>query len=158
MGAPYGVFINFKLNNMKSTERFKTVIEKYLTDLVGKNPQFATMFAKENKNINDCITYILNTVQKSGSNGFTQNEIYGMAIHYYDEDVIEVGKPIDCQVVLNQKVELTEEEKAEAKEKAIRELIDEEKKKLAKKNATSNSKSTTDAVPNDISPNQASLF
>jgi hypothetical protein len=158
VGAPYGVYTNLKLNNMKSTERFKTVIEKYLTDLAGKNPQFATMFAKENKNINDCITYILNTVQKSGSNGFTQNEVYGMAIHYYDEDVIEVGKPIDCQVVVNQKVELTEEEKAEAKEKAIRELIDEEKKKLAKKNTPVSSKSTSEVMSNDISQNQALLF
>lgn len=141
---------------MKSTERFKNVIEKYLTDLAAKNPQFATMYSKENKNIDDCITYILNTVQKSGSNGFTQNEIYGMAIHYYDEDVIEVGKPIDCHVVLNQKVELTEEEKAEAKEKAIRELIEEEKRKLTKKSATTTT--TKEPIVNDISPNQASLF
>lgn len=141
---------------MKSTERFKNVIEKYLTELATKNPQFAVMYSKENKNIDDCITYILNTVQKSGSNGFTQNEIYGMAIHYYDEDNIQVGKPIDCHVVLNQKVELTEEEKAEAKEKAIRELIEEEKRKLTKKSATTTP--TKEPVVNDISPNQASLF
>lgn len=157
MGAPYGVIVLIKRNTMKSTERFKNVIEKYLTDLATKNPQFAVMYAKENKNIDDCITYILNTVQKSGSNGFTQNEVYGMAIHYYDEDVIEVGKPIECQVVLNQKVELTEQEIEEAKEKAIRELIEEEKKRLTKKNTTSTTPSKTPTT-NDISPNQATLF
>jgi GTP1/Obg family GTP-binding protein len=142
---------------MKSTERFKNVIEKYLKDLAEKNPQFAQMYSKENKNIDDCITYILNTVQKSGSNGFTQNEIYGMALHYYDEDIIEVGNPIDCQVVVNQKVELTEEEIAEAKEKAIREIIVEEKQRLTKKTTEIKPVAKTEATT-DISPNQASLF
>jgi len=31
---------------MKSTERFKTVIEKYVKDLAEKNPQFAKMYSK----------------------------------------------------------------------------------------------------------------
>jgi hypothetical protein len=131
-----------KTENIKSTERFKNVIEKYLLDLSKTNAQFATMFNKENKNINDCITYILNTVKNSGCAGFAPNEIYGMAIHYYDEDDLKVGSPIDCQIVINQRVELTEEEKAEAKEKALREVIEEEKKRLTKKNATTTSVST----------------
>jgi hypothetical protein len=142
---------------MKSTERFKNVIEKYLKDLAEKNPQFAKMYSKENKNIDDCITYILNTVQKSGCNGFTQNEIYGMALHYYDEDTIEVGKPINCEVVVNQKVELTEEEIAEAKEKAIREIIAEEKRRLTKKNTETKPVAKTETTT-DVSQNQASLF
>lgn len=142
---------------MKSTERFKNVIEKYLKDLAEKNPQFAKMYSKENKNIDDCITYILNTVQKSGCNGFTQNEIYGMALHYYDEDTIEVGKPIDCQVIVNQKVELTEEEIAEAKEKAIKEIIAEEKRRLTKKNTETKPVAKTETTT-DVSQNQASLF
>jgi hypothetical protein len=142
---------------MKSTERFKNVIEKYLKDLAEKNPQFAKMYSKENKNIDDCITYILNTVQKSGCNGFTQNEIYGMALHYYDEDTIEVGKPINCEVVVNQKVELTEEEIAEAKEKAIREIIAEEKRRLTKKNTETKTVAKTETTT-DVSQNQASLF
>jgi folate-dependent phosphoribosylglycinamide formyltransferase PurN len=40
--------------------------------------------------------------------------------HYYDETDIEVGKPIDCKVVVNHHVELTEEEKAEARKEAIK--------------------------------------
>ena len=39
--------------------------------------------------------------------------------HYYDENEIEVGKPIQCQVVVNHVVELTEEEKQEARRKAV---------------------------------------
>ena len=40
--------------------------------------------------------------------------------HYYDEDDIEVGKAVSCQVAVNHIVELTEEEKAEARQEAIK--------------------------------------
>jgi hypothetical protein len=142
-------------SNLKSTDRFKNAIEKYLLNLSQTNQQFAKMFTKENKNIDDCITYILNTVKASGSAGFAQNEIYGMAIHYYDEDNIVVGKPVECQVVLNEPVDLTEEEKAEAKERAIREIIDAEKKKLTQKVVIPNTNQKDATI---IPINQAELF
>ena len=44
--------------------------------------------------------------------------------HYYDENEIEVGKPIQCQVAVNHVVELTAEEKAEARQNAIRQYQD----------------------------------
>lgn len=39
--------------------------------------------------------------------------------HYYDEDNIVVGSKINCNVVVNHVVELTDEEKAEARQAAI---------------------------------------
>ncbi len=33
-----------------------------------------------------------------------------MAVHYYDEDDIEVGKAVSCQVAVNHVVELTKEQ------------------------------------------------
>jgi hypothetical protein len=42
-----------------------------------------------------------------------------MAVHYYDEDSIETGKSIHCRVAVNHVVELTEEEKEEARKEAI---------------------------------------
>ena len=39
--------------------------------------------------------------------------------HYYDEDNIEVGKPINARVTVNHVVELTCEEKEEARKQAI---------------------------------------
>ena len=71
-------------------------------------------------------------MQKSGCNGFEDDEIFGMAVHYYDEEEIEVGKPINCQVVVNHMVELTEEEKEQARQDAIKKLRDEEMKKMLK--------------------------
>lgn len=105
---------------MKSTVYFTRTILTYLEKRAETDAQFAESFAKPDKNIDDCITYILNTVQKSGCNGFTDIEVYSMAVHYYDEDIIEVGNPMNgCQIAVNHIVELTEEEKVEARKDAI---------------------------------------
>ena len=58
-----------------------------------------------------------------------------MAVHYYDEDDIEVGKAVSCQVAVNHVVGLTEEEKAEARQKAIKQYQREELAKLQSRNA-----------------------
>ena len=50
--------------------------------------------------------------------------------HYYDENEIEVGKPIQCHVAVNHVVELTAEEKAEARQNAVRRYHEEELRKL----------------------------
>lgn len=73
-------------------------------------------------------------MQKSGCSGFTDGEIFGQAIHYYEENEIEVGKPMNCQVVVNHVVELTEEEKAEARQNAARRYQEEELRKLQNRN------------------------
>ena len=80
------------------------------------------------------MTHILNYVQKSGCSGFTDGEIFGQVIHYYEENEIEVGKPMNCQVVVNHVVELTEEEKAEARQNAARRYQEEELRKLQNRN------------------------
>ena len=56
------------------------------------DPLFAPNLQKPHKNIEECILYILSEVQRSGCNGFADEEIYSMAVHYYDEDDIEVDK------------------------------------------------------------------
>ena len=99
---------------MKGTDHFKRTIQMYLEQRAEEDTLFAKNYRNPAKNIDDCVTYILNYVQKSGCNGFTDGEIYGQAVHYYDENEIEVGKPIQCQVAVNHIVELTAEEKAEA--------------------------------------------
>ncbi len=118
---------------MKSTTHFKETIKKYLDDRANQDEVFAEKYANENKNLDDCITYILNTVKKSGCNGFADDEIYGMAIHYYDEESIDVGEEVKCRVAVNHIVELSEDDKRAAKEKAMRELVDENKEKLKNK-------------------------
>ena len=55
--------------------------------------------------------------------------------HYYDEDNIEIGKATNCQVMVNHMVELTEEEKAEARQEAIKQYQREELAKIQSRNA-----------------------
>ena len=102
----------------------------YLEQRAEEDTLFAKKYRNPAKNIDECVTHILNHVQKSGCNGFTDGEIFGQAIHYYEENEIEVGKPINCQVVVNHVVELTEEEKAEARQNAVRRYQEEELRKL----------------------------
>ncbi|MGL4228390.1 MAG: PcfK-like family protein [Tannerellaceae bacterium] len=115
---------------MKTTDHFKTVIEVYLTQRAEYDELFAMSFNNPNKNIDDCITYILNSVQRSGYNGFTDDEVFSMAIHYYDEADIEIGKPTDCKVVVNHTVELTDEERRQARLDAMKRIENETYAKL----------------------------
>jgi hypothetical protein len=104
---------------MNSTNHFKQTIQNHLEERALNDELFAVSFRKPNKSIDDCIAYILNTVQKSGCNGFTDDEVYSMAVHYYDEDDIDAGKAINCKVVVNHTVELTAEEKEQARKDAM---------------------------------------
>ena len=106
---------------MKGTAAFTDTIKSYLEQMAEYDSTFAERYADPNKNIEDCVTYILNQVQNSGCNGFEDDEIYSMAVHYYQESDIEVGKPIDnAHVAVNHVVELTDEEKEEARREAVR--------------------------------------
>ena len=114
----------------------------YLEQRAEEDTLFAKKYRNPAKNIDECVTHILNYVQKSGCSGFTDGEIFGQVIHYYEENEIEVGKPMNCQVVVNHVVELTEEEKAEARQNAVRRYQDEELRKLQNRNRPSARKET----------------
>ena len=104
--------------------------------------------AKPHKNIEDCITYILQQVQQSGCNGFEDDEIYSMAIHYYDEADLEVGSRVACNVVVNHTIVLSEEEKTEARKQAIQQYQAEELRKLQEpKRVKAKANTTTEQEP-----------
>ena len=109
----------------------------YLEQRAEEDALFAKKYRNPAKNMDECVTHILNYVQKSGCNGFTDGEIFGQAIHYYEENEIEVGKPMNCQVVVNHVVELPEEEKSEARQNAVRRYQEEELRKLQNRNRPS---------------------
>ena len=115
----------------RGTRAFNDTIKAYLEKRADNDALFAIRFANPSKSVEDCVTYIINQVQKSGCNGFADDEIFGMAVHYWEENEIEVGKPLtNCQVVVNHTVELTEEEKEQARQDAINRLRDEEMAKM----------------------------
>jgi len=133
---------------MKGTDHFKRTIQMFLEQRAAEDELFAKSYRNPAKNIDDCVTYILNYVQKSGCNGFSDGEIYGQAVHYYDENEIEVGKPMNCQAVVNHVVELTAEEKAEARQDAVRRYQEEELRKLQNRHKPRTAtKATAQEVP-----------
>jgi len=115
---------------MKTTDYFKQCIQDYLEQKAMEDGLFRAKYENPNKNIDDCITYLLNYVKESGVCGMADAEVFGIATHYYEEENIEVGKPIDCNVVVNRAIELTDQEKAEARQQAIMQYRNEELRKL----------------------------
>lgn len=136
----------------KGTQAFNETIKAYLEERAENDALFVIKYANPSKSVDDCVTYILNSVRKSGCCGFTDDEIFGLAVHYYEENEIEVGKPVNCQVVVNHIVELTEEEKAQARQDAIDRLRNEE---MAKMRRPTQPKITADKKATDVQP---SLF
>ena len=134
---------------MDATRAFKDTIQAYLMERATYDTNFAERFADPKKNINDCVTYILNQVQESGCSGFEDDEIYGMAVHYYQEEDIEVGKSTDnLHVAVNHMVELTDEEKAEARREAMAQYQKECYNRIAnRKKPTAKREQTTQVQP-----------
>lgn len=122
---------------MKVSVPFKNAIQSYLEQRAEYDELFARSYRNPLKNIEDCMTYILNEVQKSGFSGFDDDEVFSMAVHYYDEADIEIGKPIECKVVVNHHVELTEEEKAQARKEAIKRAENEAYQRMAQRKPAS---------------------
>lgn len=113
----------------KYTDEFQKAIAAMLELEAAQDPLFAESLKKEGKTIEKCCDYIISQVEKSGRIGFSDNEVLGMAKHYWDEDV-EDAPHKDCRVVVNHTIELTEEEKRKAKDEAVRQLVEQEKKRM----------------------------
>ena len=130
-----------------ATDYFKRTIQHYLECRAQEDELFRPRYENPKKNIDECCDYILDCVYESGRNGFADDEIYALALHYYDEDDIKVGKHRECRVIVNHTIELTEEEKAEARREAMRRATQEAYAQLtkhpqAKKAASDKSTST----------------
>ena len=110
-------------------------MESFIRQKMDANDLFAKKVSNPKKNIEDCITYVINTIEKSRYKGLCDNDVYSLAVHYYEEDDIEVGKPINCRVVVNHQVELTPEEIAEMRQKAKDEVFRQEMDRLKNHNS-----------------------
>jgi hypothetical protein len=131
------------MSEIKVSDPFKQVVQAELTKRAESDPLFAASFAKPNKSIDECISYILNTVKNSGIAGFTDDEIFGMAAHYYDEDNIGTISEMKCKVIVNHTVSLTEEEIQKAKQEAKDKVIADEMNRLKKKPETKKAETET---------------
>lgn len=122
------------------TNSFQDTIKSYLDERAKTDDLFAKVYAKSNKSLKECCDYIMGEAKKRGNAvAMTDDEVFGLAVHYYDEDNIKVNKvsgsykvsaPASAPVP---KVELTEEDKKKAREEAIKRLTEEQYASIKKK-------------------------
>lgn len=97
---------------------FQDTIKAYLDKRAQEDSLFAVTYAKENKNIKDCCSYITGRAKKEQSGGcavISHEEVFGWAVHYYDEDDIKVEKTSNMRSeVKTSAPKKTEEKKPEA--------------------------------------------
>lgn len=84
----------------KENQSFKQVIQSYLEERAKRDSLFVASFAKPNKNIDECCNYIIGEARKRGGNAvcMSDDEVFGLAVHYYDEDDIKVNKQTNYKV------------------------------------------------------------
>ena len=120
---------------MKGTDHFKELIKNYLDTRAKEDELFRAKYETTTRPIDDVVNYIFHAVQQSGCCGFSDLEVYAMAVHAIDEPHLEIGKPMDCNVVVNHHIELTEAEKAEQRAIALKRYQEEEMRKLQQRNS-----------------------
>ena len=120
---------------MKGTDHFKELIKNYLDNRAKEDELFRAKYETTTRTIDDVVNYIFHAVQQSGCCGLSDMEVYSMAVHAKDEPHLEIGKPMDCNVVVNHHIELTEEEKAEQRAIALKRYQEEEMRKLQQRNS-----------------------
>lgn len=121
----------------------KEELKKYLDNRANEDALFAERYAKEHKSIDECVEYVISCAYEKGDGkniAVSRDEVFGWAVHYYDEDEVKIKKIGKASATKSKNVELTEEEKqelkkeaeAEYKERMIRKLREDEKERKIK--------------------------
>lgn len=123
---------------MATTDPFQTAIKQYLDNRAATDELFAAKYANPKKSIDECCRYITGEAYAKAKNGcavISDEEVYGMAVHYYDEENIEIRKqPAGTKVPSKTtKVKLTKAEEEEARKKALNDIYEAERKRLLAK-------------------------
>lgn len=138
--------LNHKLNSQDIMKGFQQAIKAHLDKMAAQDEAFAAKYAAkcetEQDSIANCCKYITNEVQKKYKHGnsavLTDAEVFGMAMHYYDEDITPPKAGTNCTVVMS-KAELTPEDeeaiRKEARAAAEQKIRNEEAEKIRREQA-----------------------
>ncbi|MBC8618934.1 PcfK-like family protein [Parabacteroides faecis] len=75
------------------TKSFNEVIADYLKQRATEDALFTPKFTNSKKSVDECCQYILGEARKRGREVvMTDDEVFGLAVHYYDEENIVVNK------------------------------------------------------------------
>lgn len=141
-----------------------TIFEKQIAEYLSKRAEDDVNLAKKlsnpKKTIEDCANYIIKRVKdmSEGKNcvGMTDEEVFGLAVHYYDEDDIKKEEKIPCFIVGNgTKITLSDDEMAAARQEALNDYKCKVQQEMNKKITPAPTLKKVEETKND---NQMSLF
>lgn len=106
----------------KASKEFKACIKAELDKRAEKDPEFAKKYANPKKSIEECCSYIASEAYRQKINMAAPEEVFGWAVHYYDEESVEFKKAPNGRVI----VPSTKEEVAKARAKKEKQIKDEQ--------------------------------
>lgn len=128
-----------------NSSSFASAIKIYLDRRAAEDPQFAKSYANPKKSISECCDYIVSEVRKQNRTAMTDDEVYGLAVHYYDEaDPGKIDKGAASRAAIVIPGEEKERLRAEAIDEYKRQCIEEIKNKESKLSAISANKRKED--------------
>lgn len=82
------------------SDAFQDAIKSYLDTFANENPYFAEKYANDQKTVTECCIYICSEVRKMNVNALTDDEVYYLARHYYEEIDITVDAALSSVSVV----------------------------------------------------------
>ena len=113
----------------KSNNAAIAAMQQMLQERCIAEPTFAIKMANPNKSMEGAINYLCSQIQKSGLCCVDDTTVMNILVHYFDENEIEEGGKINCNIVVS-KPELSYEDKAELKEQAMEQFKEEQLREL----------------------------
>lgn len=109
---------------MANFKSFEDAIKTYLDKLSKTDELFAKTYSKKGKNIKECCNYIMGEAKKAAKGGtsiaLSGEEVYALAIHYYDEDDISAPDEVAGEVVAPAKTEKPSKPKTSKRKKVAK--------------------------------------
>lgn len=114
-------------NGIKSSNAVMDVVRNYMEERCASDPILAIKYADPNKSIEKALNFVASEVQKSGLTIMDSESVFGLILHYYDENLEDVPN-VNCKIAVAK--ELTDTEKEEAKAEAMELYKDEQLREL----------------------------
>ena len=140
---------------MKSSNAVVEVIRNYMEERCANDPILAIKFANPSKSIEKALNYVASEVKKSGLTIMDSDSVFGLVMHYYDENLDDVPN-VNCKIAVAK--ELTEEERAVVKAEATEIYKEEQLRELRRQSQPKPKATTTPKAKHEINVEQGNLF
>ena len=145
---------------MQSSNPAIAAMQELMRKRVEAEPMLALKMANPSKSMEGAINFLCNEVKKSGLTMLSDKDVESILVHYWDEDNIEEVKNVNCNIVVS-KPELSEEDKAELREQAMKEYKEEQLRTIRRENQPKPQAKATHTAPKagqEINVEQGNLF